>query len=56
MRGYVSDAPGQEDGGRAEDHILRPVSLNVVSGDLRSPLVEVLVAWEGKELDEFVLG
>src|SRR5215203_4825417 len=53
-RGYVAHAAGQEDGGRLTPGSYQPYRQDV--WDRRSSLVQEFVAWEGKELDEFIVG
>src|SRR5919107_1453367 len=56
-RGYVAHAARQEDGGRPPSGDSGPCPLYRRDvWDPRSSLVQVLVAWEGKKLDEFVVG
>ena len=56
-RGYVADAPWQEDGGRLPSGFSGPGPRGLRdSWDGCSSLVQVLVAREGQELYELVVG
>ncbi len=55
--GYVTHAPGQEDRGWRPSYRAGPGPWDACDGqDPGSPLVQVLVAGKGQELDEVVLG
>src|SRR5918995_6137539 len=56
-RGYVAHAPWQEDEGRLPSRFSGPGPRGLRDGwDGCSSLVQVLVAWEGQELYELVVG